>query len=115
MDFLNDVRVYVDDNTKMALESFKYNITNLVIEEWIVEQENLYDRGRSGLGDLNSGNYCDLDSIEVDVESETCSYGIRLKLFIRCDLWERFKNICRRKGIGIDVGFKMAVDRFNCR
>lgn len=97
MDFLDRVRIYSDESTKMKFDSIIYDLINLIIEEWITEEEKKkFDISYQ----IYDTKYIENDDI------------LRLQLYISANIWKRLKKICRRRNINIGIGFKLAVIRF---
>jgi hypothetical protein len=103
-----EVRIFADEMVRdilrflgSAVGLVKLNefdiIVNIIIGEWVREEEKKSFDINNGLRRINFANYGEM------------TY---LLLRGRKDLWDRMKNVCMKRTLNKEEGFKMAIIRY---
>lgn len=94
-----DVRIHLDTDTKLFLDIL------LLVTNKIVNEKNLIDSIIENW--INS-----ILLVTEKLSIETCGKHKHIHIKVGQDTWNNFTNVCKRKGLLVRNGFKMAVFDF---
>lgn len=107
MAWIISTRVWVDENTNDKINQLlqigrgfinREKLFNGIIYEWIVS---------GGITNINNITYIDKYGKTDDISKIHCIW-----IVIENNLWGSFKILCSKKGLNINIGFKIAVNYF---